>query len=32
MTPNLFRERKVMGIELNNKELIGSFEKKLLKQ
>jgi hypothetical protein len=32
MTPNLFRERKGMGIELNNKELIGSFEKKLLKQ
>jgi hypothetical protein len=32
MTPNLFRERKGMGIELNNKELIGSFEKKLLKE
>jgi hypothetical protein len=30
MTPNLFRERKGMGIELNNKELIGSFEKKFI--
>jgi hypothetical protein len=25
MTPNLFRERKGMGIELNNKELVGRF-------
>lgn len=27
MTPDLFRERKGMGIELNNKEYIVSFEK-----
>ena len=26
MTPNLFRERKGRGIELNNKELIHSFK------
>ena len=32
MTPNLFRERKGTGIELNNKELITSFVKKMLKK
>jgi hypothetical protein len=31
MNPNLFRERKGMGIRLNNKELIARLEKKLPK-